>query len=537
MFFVLICFLISTVMAARAHLDLQVSRYDGMEMERDLAAQGASARALVELNKDDDWKEHDSDHRVLFETSADNGRFDLEGWAQADPDNPTIYHVYGRAFSSDANGQSSISSRVVLRRPDVEGVTFTNAPIVGQYLPDSLFYKRGYDTEWTHLPPAPRMTYSGTTLVNHGGYCGSLNNLASDNSGNLYAHYIPGYDRDDVVGDIFRRKYGDFLKRGDFAGMYRAMPDYVETLGYDLRGKAFGGSVLMRFDTAKGDWEALPPVPDVGYSSGRAFLRPNTIYDGGVGPIEAGNNSVYAALFRDGHDAMLRLDLGTSEWEVIQPPGAGLPEAGQCEADEQGNLYANWWTVDRNRSGLFRKSGDNAWEQIPMPPRGQFDDQGNWQELSGSVPGLQHLDVTSDGKVYAVWNAHEENSSMEYVVYEFSSDEHGNERWTPIAPAPRFTYNADGEVKRLAGAAQLVKSIAVDAEDRIISSIDEDLGIDSLAYQQGDEYIPFELLPYKQHTRDGNLVEQKGKNLEPFQATGGGFVNGSEDRYIPIYRY
>jgi hypothetical protein len=535
MFFVLVSFMLSTVMAARAHLDLQMSRYDGLELERDLAARGASARALVALNQDDDWKDHDTDNRVLFQSMQD-GRFNVEGWAQQDPDNPLIYHVFGRAFTDGVGGQESISSRVVLRRPDVEGVTFTNAPRFGRLLPDSLFYKRGYDSEWSHLPPAPRVTYDDNMqIVNHGGYCGSLFNLASDDAGRLYAHYVPGYDRSDFVGSIFRQKYQDFLVSGDFAGMYRAMPDYVELLGYGLRKKAFGGSVIMRFDTAQGDWQPLPAVPDVGFANGQAYIDPNNIYDGGVGAIEVANNSLYTTLYKDGHDGMMRLDLSTNQWEIIQPPG-GMPEAGQCEADEQGNLYARWATMSRNQSAIFRKSGNNDWEVIPEPPKGQFDDNNVWQPLPGTVTDMQHMDVTPDGKVYGVWNAHEANSSHEYVIYEFSKDDSGVERWKPIPPAPRFTYE-DGEVKALDGAAQLLKAMAVDSEGRIISSIDEDKGIDTLAFKQGDEDIAMSLLPFKAHTTDGTFVEDTNKNLEPFQAEGGGFQNGSEDRYIPVYRY
>lgn len=535
MFFVLVSFMISTVMAARSHLDLQMSRYDGLELERDLAARGASARALVELNKDDEWKEHDRNDRVLFQSTSDGSKFNVEGWAQQDPDNPIIYHVYGRAFTSDS--QSSISSRVTLRRPDTEGVTFASAPVVSQYTPDSLFYKKGYDTEWTQLPPVPRSTFNDSMqLVDHGGFSGSLNNLAADDQGRLYAHYIPGYDDDGVVGPIFRRKYGDFLKSGDFAGMYRAMPDYVELLGYGLRKQAFGNSVLWRFDTGTESWSALPAVPDVGYSGGQAYINQNRIYDGGVGSIEVADNALYTTLYRDGHDAMMKLDFSSNEWEVIQPPG-GLPEAGQVSSDGDGNIYAKWHTVDRNRSTIFRRApGRNSWEAIPSPPKGQFDENNEWQPMQGEIPVQEHMEVTPDGKVFAVWNAHQENSSLEYVMYEFSEDENGRETWKPIPPSPRFYYR-DGELVREQGASQLVKGIAVDSEGRIIQSIDEDHGNDPLAYKQGDDYIPFDELPYQRHDRSGQYQEDPDRSLEPFQAAGGGFRNGAEDRYIPVYRY
>lgn len=538
MFFVLVCFMISTVMAARAHLDLQVSKYDGLELERDLAARGAAARALVLLNADDEWKEHDSDNRVSFETT-ETARFNLEGWAQQDADNPLIYHVFGRAFVDGNSDQESISSRVTLRRPDTEGLTFANTSVPGQYQPDSLFYKRGYDAEWTLLPPAPRWTYNDSmVLVEHSGYAGAVNNLAADNQGRMYAHYTSGYDRDDFIGDIYRRKYSDFLNSGNFAEMYRAMPDYVEALGFDLRRKAFGGSVLMRFDPQVSDWEALPAVPNVSYAGGVASINQNQIYDGGVGAIEVTNDSLYTVLYRDGHDAMLRLDLASNTWGVIQPPG-GMPEATQSEADDNGNIYAKWATVDRNRSAIYRQSGGSSWEKIPDPPRGQFDEAGNWQPMSGVVTSLGHMDVTPEGKVYAVWNAHDESSSMEYVVYEFSKDSDGQEVWTPMPPAPRFNY-VDGVPQALpqGGSSQLVKSLAVDAEDRLIASIDgRGGGVDSMAYQQGEEYIPYDQLPNHVHNQNGELIEHETGHLDPFQAAGGGFVNGQENRYITVYRY
>ena len=130
----------------------------------------------------------------------------------------------------------------------------------------------------------------------------------------------------------------------------------------------------------------------------------------------------------------------------------------------------------------------------------------------------------------------DESASMEYVVYELNSNEAG-QSWRAIPPSPRFSYDKDGKVKKLKGSAQLVKSIALDAEGRIISSIDEDLGIDALAYQVEDEYIPYPVLPYKGHDAAGRSFDDENRKLEPFQGSGGGFINGQEDRYIPIYRY
>lgn len=534
-------------------MDLQLTRYDGIEVERELAARGAAARALVELNKDDQWKEHDSEDRVRFESAREGARFNTEGWAQQDPENPLIYHVFGRAFHGDSDSQSSLSSRVVLRRPDVEGVVFTNAPVGNsRFQSDSLFVKKGYDREWEILPPAPVMTYDSNQIlhVDPTRHCGSLNNLAADNNGRVYAHYIPGYDRDDFVGDIFRDKYGNFIRTGNFSDMYRAIPDYVEALGFGLRKKAFGGSVIMKFDIAGSSWEALPAVPDVSYSGGKAVLNPNKIYDGGVGPIEVSGNSLYASLFRNGRDAMLRLDLGSNEWEVIQPPSAGLPEASQAEADDRGNLYAKWHSIDRNRSAIFRMSGDSdVWQSIPMPQRGQFDSEGEWHTLGGDVPDLQHMDVTPEGKVYAVWNASDMNSSWKYVIYEYGPDDRGVERWKPLPPSPGFS---DSETKNLpleqvekAYAAdkkvdfRLVKSVAVDAEGRIISSIRDRSNRNSkdpLVYQQLEEYIPLGALPDKRFDSSGRLVDSAAP-VEAFQASGGGARNGSKDRYIPVFRY
>lgn len=556
MFFVLISFLISTVMAARAHLDLQLTRYDGLEMERELAARGAAARVLVELNDDDGWKEHDSSNRVVFERVSEGARFTTEGWAEQDSDNPLIYHVFGRAFNGELDSQSSLSSRVVLRRPDVEGIVFANAPVGDRrFESDSLFVKRGYDREWELLPPAPVMTYDSDRRlhIDHSRHCGSLNNLAADNNGRVYAHYIPGYDRDDFIGDIFRDKYKNFIRTGNFSDMYRAIPDYVEALGFGLRNKAFGGSVLMRYDLAKSGWEALPAVPDVSYSGNTAILRKDRIYDGGVGPIEVSGNSLYTALYRDGRDAMLRLDLGSNEWEVIQPPNAGLPEASQAEADDRGNLYAKWHTLNRNRSAIFRLSGNsNTWQSIPMPLRGQFDSDGHWHALGGEVPDLQHMDVTPDGKVYAVWNASDMNSSWNYVIYEYGPDDKGVERWRPLPPSPGFSdhksknsppgateqaYAADDKVNF-----RLVKSVAVDAEGRIISSIRDRSSRNSkdpLVYQQGEEYIPLGELPELKIDGSGQVHENRDpkKKVEAFQASGGGTRNGSKDRYIPVFRY
>lgn len=552
LFFVLIAFLISTVMAARAHMDLQLTRYDGLEMEREAAAKGTAARVLVELNKDDKWKAHDADHRFQFESTAAGDRFDTEGWVAHDPDNPLIYHIFGRAYSGSAEGQSSLSSRVVLRRPDVEGMIFTNSPIGdGRYQPDSLFYRRGYDTDWTLIPPAPVITFDEYRNPHKlpGRFCGSLNNIAVDSKGRVYAHYIPGYDRDDFIGDIFRQKYRNYLKDGNYSGMYRAIPDYVETLGYGLRAKAFGGSSIMRYDTSKGEWEALPAVPAVNYSGGKATLDPSHIYDGGVGPIEVAGNSVYAALFRDGRDAMLRLDQSTNKWEVIQPPPTNVyVEATQCQADEKGNLYAKWGNIERSRTALYRMSGNKPWEEIPLPARGQFDENGKWHLLGGTVPDIQHMDVTADGKVYGVWNAQDYNSQWSYVVYEFSADEHGVEKWKAIPPSPGLYYDAkesryaeDSNKKRF----KFAKSIAVDAEERVITSLrdggNSSAHEDPLVYQQGEDYIPLGLLPEKGFDSSGNFVDDvrriDSRGTGPFQAAGGGYVNGSKERYIPVYRY
>ena len=182
LFFVIFVFFISTVMAARAHMNLRVSHSAAEGVARQLAARGAAAQALVELNKDEAWRRHDSNDPVTFSLDP----LVTEGWVERDPDNPLIHHVFGRAFPLGQEEQAAVSTRIVLRRPDVEGVTFTNAPVLGQHIPDSLFYKKSYDEEWSLLPPAPRWTYDqNRNLVRHSGYAGSINNLAADDHGRL----------------------------------------------------------------------------------------------------------------------------------------------------------------------------------------------------------------------------------------------------------------------------------------------------------------------------------------------------------------
>ncbi|MGE0492343.1 MAG: hypothetical protein AB7S38_24230 [Vulcanimicrobiota bacterium] len=548
LFFVLIIFFLATVMAARAHMNLRLSRYEADGFKRQQAARGAAAQALIELNKDDNWKVHDSADRVIFERDP----LVTEAWITQDPDHPLIMHIFGRAYPAGNEDMAEISSRVVLRRPDIEGVTFTNAPVFGRLTPDSMFYKRSYDTEWTKLPPCPRLTYSESgVLQTHSGYAGSLTNLAADDRGRLYAHYVPGYDRDDAIGDIYREKYARFLTTGDFGEMFRAVPDYVETLGSGLRAQAFGGSVIMTFDTANESWRALPPVPDVSFSGGTASLNTSRIYEGGVGPIEVSNDTLYVSIYKDGQDGMAMLDLNTETWQAIQPPPQSyftssgqrvdrpglMQEAGNAEADSAGNLYANWLTGDRNNGAIFKKAPGGTWELLPPPEAGQFAEDGRWLPLGGKANKLSYLDVTPEGDVYATWNAHLDNSSLDYVVYHLDTDEDGVQSWEPVPPSPRFTYDDTGKVQRLTGRSSLLKAMAIDAEGQVIASMYETAGPDPLAHYYEGEFVPLPRLPDKRDRPDGTSVEDPDGYLEPFQADGGGYRNGLENRYIPIYRY
>ena len=244
------------------------------------------------------------------------------------------------------------------------------------------------------------------------------------------------------------------------------------------------------------------------------------------------------------------MDLDTEVWTAIPPPqveyidsngthhrGAGvMREAAQAEADDNGNLYARWYTGDRNQVGLFRKVGDSNWELIPPPERGQFDESGNWHTIGGHATDLWHLDVTAEGKVYVTWNASNENPNLDYVCYELVKDSSGVESWNPLPPSPRFTYDNEGKVTRLPGRSSLLKTMSVDAEGQMISSIHEPDGPDPLAIFLNEEFVPLPRLPDKRHAPTALLTESDGY-LEPFQAQGGGYQNGIEDRYISVYRY
>ena len=554
LFLVLVTFLAATILAARADMDLRVGQYEDRKIALQAVARGASAQALTLLNQDDNWKDHDRDNPVSFGGDP----IVSSGWAEQDPNNPLIYHVFGKAEMKGQSENFELSSQVTLRRPDTEGLVFTNAPVRGQNVPSSLFYKRRYDQEWTILPPVPAQHYDENMQlqVDDTKLAGSLVNLGANSNGELFTFYSPGYDADGGLGNTYRRIFHRSFEQGDYLRLYTSIENYTESLGQSLQERVFGGGVLLQYDIENEDWRALPPIPDVAFSNDVAYVEPDEPYTGGIGAIEVTNEHVLAALHKKGSDGLLVLDLNNEAagWDVIQPPpnrtydsngsiqnAPGLlDQVGQAEFDNQGTLVASWTTKGSSDKSIFRKEENQDWELLRPPPRGQFDAGGNWVPIGGLAQDFGHLDVTSDGKIFVLWNPTQHGEDLDYVVFEYGVDENGVEGWTPRPPAPDFSYNSNGIAVQQAstGQAKAAKAMSVDEGGQVVISIEgHDVVDDALTYENSNQFEPLPPLPNSGHSPSGAPTSFSGEQLDPFQAEGGGIINGGDDRYLPVYRY
>lgn len=550
LFFGMLVLLITTIMGARVEQDLSITKYEEAETRHALAARGAAAKALACLNLDDDWKEHDKSDPVRFTETP----LITEGWAEPDTDNLLIFHVYGRAYPEGKPEESEISTRVVIRRPDNEGSAFTSSPIDGKFQPDSLYYKRRFDAEWTLLPPVRAQEFddNGQLVVDEDNYAGFVTNLTSDNTGGLYGVTFPGYDRVAAMRAAVRRH----LARGEFSELWDAIGTRTDTLGTSLRKLVFGGAVIVKYDTTNQEWSALPPPPDIDFSNGIGALQLGEVYDGGLGAIRVGqDNKLYVSLHKEGQDGLLTLDLNsvsnTPNWESIPPPAKRYYDAGDLKtgpgtmeicanavANGQGAVYCLWRNRGDAGNSLFRRDRD-SWQAIPYPKKGRFDSQGAWVEGRESVAKLAHLDVNKDGNLVALWNPKDQQDSQhDYVVFEHKAQEDGSFAWVQLPPSPRFQFDANDQAVEQPGKFQAAKAVSADSEGRVLVSLDgEGRADDALCYSDHDEVELLPRLPGKFHDRSGEVREDETHRPVPLQVSGGGVENGQTDRYIPVYRY
>ena len=549
---VMVTFLAATILAARADLNLRFGQYEGDQMELLLAARGAAAQSLILLNEDDDWKVHDASDPVSFGGDP----IVTQGWVTQDADNPDIYHVYGKAYALGNPNSSEVSTRIVLRRPDNEGIVFTNSPVVGKNVPSSLFFKRRYDADWTILPPA-KYQYYDENMVHHedpDALIGSLVNLGANSKGELFTFYTPGYDAQGGLGNVFRRKFHKYIKKSDYAGLYEAMRLYTETLGLDLRKKVFGGGVLLKFDRAAQEWAPLPAIPNVSFPNGVATVNPGEPYEGAIGAMEVTDNEIFVSMHKDGQDGVMRIDLNDQNagWTTVQPPpmkryqrdGTFIESSGtmseviQTESDASGNLYSAWTVKGRPENALFEKKPGQSWEPIKPPNRGSFDASGTWIPTSELALDIGHMDVTDDGDLFVIWNPGQHGENIPHIVFEYKENASGDREWVPKPPAPNFSFDGQGKASKANGLNRLAKAMSVDQEGRVLISTDgEGQSDDALTYYESNQFEPLAPLPDWKHDKDGQLQKTPDNTLSGLQVEGGGFPNGSTDRFIPVYRY
>lgn len=542
LFVVLLLFVLGTVAARQASLNLRLSQGEAQETRWRQAARAAVNRAILLLNEDPSFESYSEDSP--FQETEDG--LTLEAWATVDPDHPKLYHVHGRAFPRGSPHLAQSFERIVRKRPDIQGITYAQSPIPGANTPDSIFYRHGDEPDWQLIPPVPLQFYrsDGTLETVPGEFTDSLYFLEADNNGNIYAHSYFFLEGDDPVTNLVR----SVLEAGMAS---QSGHDYV----YELAGLSesigsgpiwdgiVGRGAVMKFNVDTRQWTALPPIPNMRYDASGNIVRTGGYQVPGLlTKMHASDDHLFVSCMRQGGDLLLRFNHQTETWDALPPPpnqhhddsGALVTDPGlppvlfNLTGDENAEVYAQWGQPD-GRDVLYKKT-DTGWDPLPPVPRKYYTDSG-LVERPGFSPHTGHAEANIDSGLHAVYWASMEDPDGADTLFRLEDGE-----WQPIPPPQAAHYDAAGRAVPSGGINRILDSVGIDAEGKVLLKALDPAGPDA-QYSLDKDYEVLPPLPRHRYDDQGQLVIQNGYFNIQTQIVGGGFRNTGGSRYVPTAEF
>lgn len=542
LFIVLLLFVLGTVAAQQASVNLRLTQREAEETRWLQAARAVSSKAILLLNQDEAFESYTE---ATPYTEEEDG-LKLEAWATVDPDNPRLFHVHGLAYGEGQRGQARSFERVVRKRPDVKGITYAQSPVLGANNPDSIFYRTGDEPDWQLIPPAPLQYYSsdGTLHQVPGEFCNSLFFLSADNHGNLFAVSYAFLEGDDPLTNLVRGLVEGDMAAQDGAGHIYALAGMAEAAGAGPIWDAIvGRSTILKFNVDSAKWEALPPIPKMDYDASGNIVRPGGFQAPGLlATMHASDDHLHVACMRQGGDMLLQYDFTSHSWDALPPPPSqhyndagelvdapGLPKVlFNLTGDQDAEVYAQWGEPD-GRDVLYRKT-DTGWDPLPPVPRQYYTESGLVEE-DGYSPHTGHAEANIDSGLHAVYWASREHPGAADTLFRMEDGE-----WRPIPPAQAAHYDASGRATPSGGINTRIDSLGIDAQGRrLIKSLDPTAP--DTQYSLDRDYEPLPPLPRQRYDGHGNLIVNEGFFNVQTQIIGGGYRNTGGSQYVPMASY
>lgn len=379
--------------------------------------------------------------------------------------------VVARTYRGGQVGQAQVVKRLATFRENSLARVYTNAPDKQKNTADPIFYSDlSSSGAWSELPPVPRMRYKsdGTLEYKSGEVAGSLPYVSGSPDGSLYSIYVPTIDG---WGDVLTPIFALPLRQGDLClntiingaqqGKTVAELQPILQVLIDVTPVVTlsQGAVPLKFNHESGQWDTLPPVPDVKKVGGKFVTTPGDYRIKGVaGPPAAFDGGVTGALYRKGQDVIYQYTEESGKWNVITPPGQDIM---LLAADEVGNTYVqtgklmpvgvdyllnilagNLDSIYANTAtSALRKYEHGKWSTMPDPPAQFYDKNGNVVDEpypGNRGPTLGGMVGGQKGELVVVNRPR--NSSLVDTVYRYKKG-----AWKMVPSPPNTHYDASGQ--------------------------------------------------------------------------------------------
>lgn len=407
LFIVLVLFSLITITVFTVNQNVRFTYRSHYKTQAYFLAKAADNKAIYLLSTDPGWEAAHTGQTNAYEEDFGNGmRFRV--WLEQHPLYANLYFLRGEGLIN-ANSAAEINESydlVVKKEPEVYGTYFARKSIPGY--PDVVYY-RNQASDWTPIPPVPRMRYDSSfaltiaTPTGIGSYATNMTSGVGDQKGNFYGVWrLDGIDtlyKYSVTDDKWISIYPPAKQWYDSSGVLQSAdgpcPNFHEiaTDGTKYLYARFGREGIdtiyrCNLETAtdsSAEWSVLPAAPRRHYDATGALVD-----DGGIAgnlcDLDAdGQGNLICRNSRDGIDTIYRYSESTGQWGNVPPvpkryytyqdgapvehAGAGYIELTKLSLSKDGILYGRW--SRDNIDTIYRfpaRDNENGWGTIPPSP-------------------------------------------------------------------------------------------------------------------------------------------------------------------------
>jgi hypothetical protein len=460
------------------------------------------------------------------------------------------YLVVAQSYRSRGSKPQVVKSLCTFEEFDL-GRVYTNVVDDNPSTPDPIYYSDlTASGNWSQLPPAPRMRYTGagTVEVRAGESAGTLPFVTGGPDGSLYAVYSPGIDGWDdsaspAIFDIpfpISMPWGQLTRRtiaagnrqgrtiGELSVIVQAMIDHLFDVSISQ------GALTMKYSQDQGKWIALPPPEEATAVNGQIRVQAGQYHLQGIsGPPSAYEGGIVCPVFRKGQDLIYNYREDAGKWDISKPPGQDIM---YLTADTDGTPYVQSGIQQQVFLDYFlrvllgdlsnieagavttklHKRENSQWVEIPDPPAQYFKKSGPPQLVDRPYSGAKGPrlgGMVASGGELTVVNRPPAGSNLVDTIYKYRQG-----KWELVPPPPNkhFDPTTGNEVQDPGLASKL--ELGIGADGKLILRVPAVSGPNSIFMQtKGGDY---DLLP---------PVKNEGGPYENFlsQTTGGRKRDGS----------